>query len=138
MNNKTTGNRFESLLCQTLFEHGFWCHNLAQNQAGQPADIIAVVNGRAYLIDCKVCLNRKFPFARVEENQDLSMSLWESCGNGNGWFALLLGEEVYMMAHSVIADDRKNQAGYNASEIQTGIPLNEWIDTILRFGEVEK
>ena len=41
MTNKKLGNSFESTFCEILFQQGFWCHNLAQNQAGQPADVIA-------------------------------------------------------------------------------------------------
>lgn len=55
MVNKIAGNRFEAELCGILAEHGFWAHNMAQNQAGQPADIIAVKDGWAVLIDCKLC-----------------------------------------------------------------------------------
>ena len=59
MSNKKLGNSFESELCEILSMYGFWCHNLAQNSAGQPADVIAVRNGKAYLIDCKVCSTDK-------------------------------------------------------------------------------
>ena len=40
--NKTMGNHFEEELCELLAEQGFWAHNLAQNQVGQPADVLAV------------------------------------------------------------------------------------------------
>ena len=52
--NRKTGTTFESELCEILSQNGFWAHNLAQNSAGQPADVIAVRNKTAYLIDCKV------------------------------------------------------------------------------------
>lgn len=39
MSNKKLGNAFEMELCNILSSHGFWVHNLAQNSAGQPADI---------------------------------------------------------------------------------------------------
>lgn len=42
MNNRKTGNSFEAEFCDLLFQHGYWVHNLAQNAAGQPADVIAV------------------------------------------------------------------------------------------------
>ena len=67
MSNKKSGNQFEATLCEILAEEGFWCHNLAQNSAGQPADVIAVKNGEAYLIDCKVCSRGRFSFDRIEE-----------------------------------------------------------------------
>ena len=62
MTNKKLGNSFESVFCEILFQQGFWCHNRAQNQAGQPADVIAVRDGKAYLIDCKFCTNNKLVF----------------------------------------------------------------------------
>ena len=65
MNNKEIGNKFEQELCEKLSEYGFWTHNLAMNKAGQPADIIAVRNTRAYLIDAKVCSSRGFALSRV-------------------------------------------------------------------------
>lgn len=72
--NKKLGNTFEAELCEILFKHGFWSHNLAQNAAGQPADVIAVKHKTPYLIDCKVCSRGKFPLSRVEENQHLSIA----------------------------------------------------------------
>ena len=51
--NRTVGNQFEEELCGLLAEHGWWAHNMAQNQTGQPADVIAVKNNIAVLIDCK-------------------------------------------------------------------------------------
>lgn len=125
--NKSLGNSFESEFCDRLFQKGYWVHNMAQNASGQPADVIAVKNGLAHLIDCKVCSNNKFPFSRVEENQYLSMTLWEKCGNGQGWFALLLEDEVFMIPHVVITRYRERQAGLNEREIRSGIPLDLWI-----------
>lgn len=75
MVNKTLGNHFEGELCELLAENGFWAHNLAQNQAGQPADVIAVKNDVAILIDCKVCSNDRFSLSRIEDNQEMAMTL---------------------------------------------------------------
>lgn len=127
MSNKKIGNGFEAEFCEKLFQHGYWVHNLAQNAAGQPADVIAVKNGVPYLIDCKVCSGKTFSLSRIEENQDLSMTLWEMCGNGQGWFALLLEDEVFMIPHVVINRYRKRQASFNEREIRDGIPLDLWI-----------
>lgn len=98
MNNKKSGNQFEDELCQILSEHGYWTHNFAQNSAGQPADVIAVKDGCAYLIDCKVCSNGYFSIRRIEENQALAMQLWRDCGNGVGWFAMKFGDTIYMVS----------------------------------------
>lgn len=32
--NRKIGNSFETEFCELLFQHGFWCHNMAQNAAG--------------------------------------------------------------------------------------------------------
>ena len=128
MNNKTIGNRFEQDLCEILSEYGFWSHNMAMNKAGQPADIIAVRNGKAYLIDAKVCSNDEFPLSRIEENQTLAMELWKERGNGEGWFALKLGKQVYMLPHFVIKAYKNTQSKISASEIfSSGTPIEKWV-----------
>lgn len=96
MNNRKTGNSFEAEFCDLLFQHGYWVHNLAQNAAGQPADVIAVKNSVPYLIDCKVCSGKTFSLSRIEENQRMAMKLWDDCGNGTGRFAVKFGENIYM------------------------------------------
>lgn len=128
MSNKKLGNSFETELCEILSQHGFWAHNLAQNSAGQPADVIAVKYGEAFLIDCKVCSQGKFQYSRIEENQDLSMSLWRDCGNGNGWFALKFDTEIYMVDRESI---RNCSQHYSAMTVELanmyGNSLEEWL-----------
>ncbi len=99
MTNKKLGNDFEAAFCEILSQHGFWAHQFAQNQAGQPADVMAVKDGKAHLIDCKVCSGRGFPLSRIEDNQHAAMDMWSKCGNGDGWFALLFKEKIYMIQH---------------------------------------
>lgn len=128
MNNKRLGNSFEAEFCEILFENGFWTHNLAQNASGQPADVIAARNGKTYLIDCKVCSNRGFALSRMEENQDLSMELWKACGNGEGWFAVLIGEQIAMIPHFTVKALRNQQSYMNELEIREyGTPLEKWL-----------
>jgi Holliday junction resolvase len=74
MSNKATGTSFEKEFCKLASEHGFWAHMLQGNTQGQPSDVILAKNGKAALIDCKVCENNKFLFSRIEENQDLAMT----------------------------------------------------------------
>jgi Holliday junction resolvase len=130
MSNKSLGNRFETELCEILSMYGFWVHQLSQNSAGQPADVIAVKNGKAYLIDCKVCSTDKgFALNRVEENQDLSMNLWSECGNGQGWFAMKLPTgDIFMLPHFVI---KAWQNGYSymppAEIFEYGKPIEKWV-----------
>lgn len=88
MNNKSAGTAFEREFAELLAEKGFWVHRLQDNQNGQPFDIIAVKNGRAYAFDCKDCAGRSFPLSRIEENQRMAMERWEECGNGTGYFAV--------------------------------------------------
>ena len=129
MNNKEIGNKFEQELCEKLSEYGFWTHNLAMNKAGQPADIIAVRNTRAYLIDAKVCSSRGFALSRVEDNQELAMELWKDRGNGQGWFALKLPtDEIYMIPHICILAYKNRQSSLSFAEIhELGKPLGKWV-----------
>ena len=129
MTNKKLGNGFEQELCEKLSEYGFWCHNLVMNKAGQPADIIAVRNKIAYLIDAKVCSGRSFALSRVEENQELSMTLWEERGNGQGWFAFKLPTgEIYMVPHICVQGYKQFQSTFAFSEMRdVGKPLEKWV-----------
>lgn len=89
MSNTKVGAAFEKRFCRMLAENGFWVHRVSQNVAGQqPADVIAVKNGRAFLIDCKVCIRDIFTFERMEPNQRSAMDLWMRCGNAVPFFAL--------------------------------------------------
>lgn len=130
MNNKTLGNNFEQELCEKLSEYGFWVHNLAMNKSGQPADIIAVKNKIAYLIDAKVCSNKGFALSRVEENQELAMTLWEERGNGQGWFAIKIPTDaIYMIPHICIQAHIGKQSSLSFSEIfELGKPLGKWVE----------
>ena len=102
--NKKLGNKFEKELSEILYNAGYWVHLLNQNKNGQPADIIAVKNKKAYLIDAKVCSLEKFAFKRVEENQHLSMQMFIDCGNTTPYFALKARNEIYMLSYKTIRD----------------------------------
>ena len=130
MINKKLGNDFEQELCEILAVYGFWTHNMAMNKSGQPADIIAVKNKIAYLIDAKVCSSRGFALSRMEENQELSMELWEECGNGKGWFALKVPtNEIYMISHICIQAYKHERAYLSFSDIHDlGKPLGKWVE----------
>ena len=130
MSNKKLGNDFEQELCERLSEYGFWVHSLAMNKAGQPADIIAVKDRKAYLIDAKVCSSRGFALSRVEENQELAMTLWYERGNGQGWFALKVPtDEIYMIPHFCIRAYTGVQSHLSFNEIhEIGKPLGKWVD----------
>ena len=74
--NKANGNAFEREFCKILADHGFWAHNMAQNQQGQPADVIAIKGDITLLADCKVVSGDSFSLSRMEDNQISSMRLW--------------------------------------------------------------
>ena len=130
MTNKKLGNDFEQELCERLSEYGFWCHCMTMNKSGQPADVIAVRNKQAYLIDAKVISSlRGFALSRVEENQDLAMDLWNMRGNGQGWFAFKLPNgEIYMLPHFTVKALMVSQSKLSIAEIyQIGKSLEKWV-----------
>ena len=102
MNNKQAGNKFEREFCEQLARDNFWAHFMGGSKNGQPADIIAVRNENAYLIDAKNCQNDRFPLSRIEDNQDMAMRYWEMCGNNQGLFALNTSRGVYMLPYGVV------------------------------------
>lgn len=102
MNNKQAGNKFEREFCEQLARDNFWAHFMGAGKNGQPADIIAVRNEQAYLIDAKDCKNDKFAFSRIEDNQRCAMRQWELCGNNQGLFALKTSKGVYMLRYGII------------------------------------
>lgn len=126
--NRAVGNAFETELCVKLFEHGFWSHNLKQDNAGQPADVIAVRNKVAYLIDCKDCSAKGFDLRRVEDNQITAMQLWKECGNGQGWFALRVDGEIYMLPLILLQAWKNGHSSLSFKEIhEMGTPLWKWV-----------
>ena len=126
--NRAVGNVFERELCELLFGYGFWVHNLKQDNAGQPADVIAVKNKVDYLIDCKNCSSKGFNLRRIENNQELAMELWFNCGNGQGWFALKIHEGVYMLPYVTVMAYKNAQSSMSFEEIfAVAKPLGEWV-----------
>ena len=127
--NRAVGNAFEQQLCEMLFEYGFWVHNLKQDNSGQPADVIAVKDKIAYLIDAKDGSSKGFDLRRVEENQITAMQLWHECGNGQGWFALRVNDEVYMLSYPIIMMLKQGtRSSIPSTEIpKIAKPLGEWV-----------
>lgn len=128
--NRKAGNSFELEFCEALADNGFWCHNLKQNSAGQPADVIAVKNGKGYLIDCKLCSSDKFALSRIEDNQIYAMHKWSECGNETGWFAIKIRNEIYMIGletlekYDVFSD--KTYLSYEEIKRYFGITFKRW------------
>lgn len=129
MINKKIGNDFEQELCEMLADAGFWVHNFANRKNGQPADIIAVRNNRAFLIDAKVCSFEVFPFRRIEDNQQLAMDMWIECGNMTPSFALRARNEIYMVSYDSIKDlIKKGKKQLNLEDMNKyGVRLATWM-----------
>ena len=127
--NKKLGNDFEHELCEILADAGYWVHNFANRKNGQPADIIAVKNGKAYLIDAKECTWEIFPLRRIEYNQELSMGLRIECGNTTPYFALKARNEIYMVSYEFIkelAEQGKKQLNFEDMN-KYGVRLATWL-----------
>ena len=128
--NKKNGNSFEAEFCEMLAKNGFWAHNMTQNQAGQPADVLAVRNGKAYLIDCKLCSAKGFSIDRIEPNQETAMDLWESCGNPFGIFAIKYNGKVFMI--SLLSLKTLKRCGTSTIGVKQlpviGIPFERWVE----------
>ena len=127
--NRAVGNAFEQEFSELLYAYGFWVHRLTQDSAGQPADVIAVKNKTAYLIDCKDCSAKGFDLRRVEENQITAMQLWNECGNGQGWFAIKIPTgDIYMIPLFVVMAYKYTQSSLSYSEIhEHGKPFETWV-----------
>ena len=127
--NKKLGNDFEKELSEILYDAGYWVHLLNQNKNGQPADIIAVKNRMAFLIDAKVCTYEVFPFRRIEDNQQLAMDMWIECGNVEPYFALKCRNEIYMVGYRTIKDlMKKGKKQLNLEDMNKyGTRISTWL-----------
>ena len=130
MSNRSEGNQFEREFCKVLSGAGFWVHNLTQNSAGQPADVIAVNKTGAYLIDCKIVSGKKFAMSRVEDNQHTAMQLWDRLTGHPGWFAIKFPEDrIYMISYDGLAQIGMSDDYASECEISDfGRRLEGWID----------
>lgn len=86
--NRANGNRFEVEFAELLAGRGWWAHVMKQDASGQPADVIAVYRGMAYLFDCKICMDDRFDLSRIEPNQQDAMGHWVNLGNTTPMFVL--------------------------------------------------
>lgn len=134
MTNKKLGNDFEREFARYLMNNGYWVLNVPQRADGQPADLIAVKNEKAALIDCKVCSRKGFPLSRIEPNQRTSMSYWTDCGNGCGWFAIKRNDQKIYMLSLIGLDSFSENTGAgvisNEEMEQYGILAEEWVMNI--------
>ena len=97
--NKRLGNEFEREFAKLLSDKGYWITMLTpKNHIGsQPADLIAVKENRACLIDCKTCNNYLFPLSRIEQNQIEASKKYFKCGNTAYYIAIKYKEDIYVI-----------------------------------------
>lgn len=131
VSNKTAGSRFEKEFAGILADHWFWVHLFQDNKNGQPCDVIAAKNGRAYLIDCKDCQSEIFPLSRIEENQINAMILFSMMGNAPGMFAIRFPDrKIYLLQYTKLQE--LQEAGFkriNETVCRTqGMPLEQWLE----------
>lgn len=130
--NRTIGGRFEEELCEILASNGWWAHNLAQNQVGQPADVIAVKRDIAVLIDCKVCANDRFTLSRIEGNQEGAMTLWKTRGNCFCYFAMKMTDGTIHMVHFDELKQLEDQGVKSIADFTYYRTLEEWVERMER------
>lgn len=132
LDNRTMGVRFEAELCDLLAQHGWWAHDMAQNQTGQPADVIAVKKNIAVLIDCKVCSNNRFPLSRIEGNQEGAMTMWETRGNAYCYFAMKLTDGSIYMVHydDLCMRQLHNEGTITEKEFPAYPTFEQWIENM--------
>ena len=130
--NRTTGNRFEQELSHVLAEHGFWCHVMQQNKAGQPADIIAVKGKFHTLIDCKVCEGGFFSFDRIEDNQKHAMKLFFKKAGELCYFALKIPDGSVRMVSMERCETLRNRGKSRISDADMEKEtwnFKDWLDS---------
>lgn len=137
--NRSVGGRFEVELCEILARNGFWAHNMQQNKAGQPADIIAVKGKFHTLIDCKhIAGNDGFPFEQVRENQRLAMQLFQRRCGELCYFALKLPDEtIWMISLERIKTlEVRGKKRITDEEIRTQTwSLEKWMEASSEWGK---
>lgn len=112
MNNKKLGNSFEENLALILAEEGYWVSLFPPKAyaGSQPADMIAIKNNVAILIDAKTLNNKNglFPINRIEDNQEKAAKRYFSCGNNWYVFAVLWNDTIYMIPFEQINFEEKS------------------------------
>lgn len=132
MSNKAIGTRFEQDFIAILSENRFWVHRFQENKNGQPCDVVAARDGKAYLFDCKSCEGTFFRLDRMEENQICAMDLFDRTGNGKGMFAIRFREDstVYLVPYDRLLELKKAGFGrINATVCRLqGMTLSDWLE----------
>lgn len=112
MNNKELGNSFEENLALILADEGYWVSLFPPKtySGSQPADMIAVKNDVAILIDAKTLENKsgRWSITRIEDNQEKAAKRFLECGNSWYNFAILWNDTIYMIPFDTINFNEKS------------------------------
>ena len=134
MNNKIIGNKFENNLSLILADLGYWVSMFTPKNYSnsQPADMIAVRDDVALLIDAKTLNNKNglFPLSRIEENQIFAAKKFFECGNNWYNFSILWNDTIYMIPFDTIDFSQKS------IDLKEQIPfLNHYSERINKINE---
>lgn len=100
-NNKEIGTEFEQDFCEYLSKLGFWVHFLNPAPNGsQPFDIIAISKDTVFCIDCKTLDGDRFPFSRIEDNQESAFNMLNNKGIWTTYFCIKISNTEVIMAPS--------------------------------------
>lgn len=110
VSNKKIGNDFEKEMANILVSKGYWVTMLTPKThiGSQPADLIAVKDNKAVLIDCKTCNNYLFPLSRIEQNQIEASKKFFKCGNTEYYIAIKYEEDIYIIPINTINFEEKS------------------------------
>lgn len=137
--NRSIGTRFEAELCEILGKNGFWAHNMQQNSAGQPADIIAIRGAYHVLIDCKhIAGDKGFPFSQIRDNQREAMKMFQRRCGQLCYFAFKLPDDTIWLVTLERMDTLANRGKTRLTdeEIRTQTwSLESWLESSKTWAE---
>ena len=108
--NKKLGNDFEKEFAKILADEGWWVTLLTPKThiGSQPADLIAVKDNRAILVDCKTCNSYLFPLSRIEQNHIKTNKKYFKCRNTEYYIAIKYKEDIYVISIDTIDFTQKS------------------------------
>lgn len=127
VSNYKKGDKLEQEVAEYLACTGFWVYRTPSGLKGQPFDLIAIRNDKAFLIECKYCSKDVFTTSRIEENQKNTARVWAKAGNdcNNLLVAIKYDDSpVYLFPFDIILKVKR------ISKPLKGLTLEEWIKKV--------
>lgn len=106
--NMNFGNMTETMVCDELQKHGYWCHRMKATKSGQPCDIVAIKRNRGILIDAKHCCYPNLNTKRIEPNQRACFEYASGMGIECG-FAIYFEGNFYWLPWEQVELDKPKQ-----------------------------